>query len=65
VRQFRISRPLGGITADNLRNGKGVTVAALEGVPLLFLANGLYFFFLELELGGHQLQNMVNCTAAL
>ena len=43
----------GGIAANNLRNGNGVALAALEGMPLAFFANGFHFFF-EFELGGHQ-----------
>jgi hypothetical protein len=53
-----------GIAANNLRNGKGVALAALKGMPLLLFANGFYFF-LEFDLRGHQPQHTVNCTAAL
>jgi hypothetical protein len=56
--------PPGGIAANNLRNGKGVALAALKCMPLVFFANGFYFFF-EFELGRHQPQNTVKCTAAL
>jgi len=64
ARRIRISGLPCGIAANNLRNGEGVALAALEGMPLLLFAHGFYFFF-EFELGGHQPQSTVNCTAAL
>ena len=64
AQQVSISVLPGGITANNLRNGKAVALAALKGMPLAFFADGFHFFF-EFELGGHQPQSTVNCTAAL
>jgi hypothetical protein len=64
AQRFHIGRLPGGSTANNLRNGKRVALAALEGMPLLFFVGGFCFFF-ELELGGHQPQNTVNWTTAL
>ena len=64
AQQVSISVLSGGIAANNLRNGKGVALAALKGMLLLLFADGFHFVF-EFELGGHQPQSTVNWTVAL